>query len=166
MNALWPGHTSAYFAYAMVGMGAFMVGVTQASLMTILLLFEMTLSYQVVLPLMVLCVVAYVVARATGTVSMYEVTLRHRQDAQERLRIRTMQMRELIQPAQTVVPITASVADMTRVFLEYPVTYRTCSALAEFPASDAGQPDRLPAARPPARSASPLAVSSKRIRGV
>jgi len=32
-------------------------------------------------------------------------------------------MRELIQPAQTVVPLAASVADMTRLFLEYPVKY-------------------------------------------
>ncbi|KWK17282.1 voltage-gated chloride channel protein ClcB [Burkholderia stagnalis] len=123
MQALWPGHTSAYFAYAMVGMGAFMAGATQAPLMAILMIFEMTLSYQVVLPLMVSCVVAYFVARATGTTSMYEITLHHHQDALERLRLRATQMRELIQPAQTVVPLTASVADMTRVFLEYPVKY-------------------------------------------
>ncbi|MBC8824377.1 chloride channel protein, partial [Escherichia coli] len=54
---------------------------------------------------------------------MYEITQHHYQDAQERLRLRTTQMRALIQPAQTVVPLTASVADMTRVFLEYPVKY-------------------------------------------
>ncbi|MCA3855426.1 ClcB-like voltage-gated chloride channel protein, partial [Burkholderia sp.] len=123
MEAVWPGHTSAYFAYAIVGMGAFMAGATQAPLMAILMIFEMTLSYQVVLPLLVSCVFAYFVARATGTTSMYEITQHHYQDAQERLRLRTTQMRALIQPAQTVVPLTASVADMTRVFLEYPVKY-------------------------------------------
>lgn len=123
MEALWQGHTSAYVAYAIVGMGAFMAGATRAPLMAILMIFEMTLSYQIVLPLMVSCVVAYFVARATGTTSMYEITLRHHQDAQERLRIRTTKMRELIQPARTVVPLTASVADMTRMFLEYPVKY-------------------------------------------
>lgn len=123
MDALWPGHTSAYFAYAIVGMGAFMAGATQAPLMAILMIFEMTLSYQVVLPLLVSCVFAYFVARATGTTSMYQITQHHYQDAQERQRLRTTQMRELIQPAQTVVPLTASVADMTRVFLEYPVKY-------------------------------------------
>ncbi|MBN3799952.1 voltage-gated chloride channel [Burkholderia lata] len=123
MQAVWPGHTSAYFAYAIVGMGAFLTGATQAPLMAILMIFEMTLSYQVVLPLLASCVFAYFVARATGTTSMYEITLHHHQDAEERSRIRTTQMRELIQPAQTVVPLTASVADMTRVFLEYPVKY-------------------------------------------
>ncbi|CAN0621157.1 chloride channel protein, CIC family [Burkholderia multivorans] len=123
MEALWPGHTSASFAYAIVGMGALLAGATQAPLMAILMIFEMTLSYQVVLPLMVSCVVAYFVARATGTTSMYEITLRHHQDAQARSRLKDTQMRELIQPASTVVPLTASVADMTRVFLEYPVKY-------------------------------------------
>jgi CIC family chloride channel protein len=123
MEALWPGHTSASFAYAIVGMGALLAGATQAPLMAILMIFEMTLSYQVVLPLMVSCVVAYFVARATGSTSMYEITLRHHQDAQARSRLKATQMRELIQPASTVVPLTASVADMTRVFLEYPVKY-------------------------------------------
>ena len=53
-HALWPHATSAPFAYAMVGMGAFLAGATQAPLMAILMIFEMTLSYQVVLPLMLL----------------------------------------------------------------------------------------------------------------
>ena len=44
---------SAPLAYAVVGMGAFLAGATQAPLMAILMIFEMTLSYQVMLPLMV-----------------------------------------------------------------------------------------------------------------
>ncbi|WP_179404603.1 ClcB-like voltage-gated chloride channel protein [Burkholderia guangdongensis] len=138
MHALFPAHTSAAFAYAIVGMGAFLAGATQAPLMAILMIFEMTLSYEVVLPLMVSCVVAYFVARATGTTSMYEITQHRYRDEEERMRLRATQMRELIQPAQTVVPLAASVADMTRVFLEYPVKYlyvtddagRFCGAVA------------------------------------
>jgi CIC family chloride channel protein len=83
----------------------------------------MTLSYQVVLPLMLSCVVAYFVARAIGKTSMYEITLRRHADEEERSRLRATQMRELIKPADTVVPLAASVQDMTRVFLEYPVKY-------------------------------------------
>ncbi|PLZ03973.1 chloride channel protein [Burkholderia sp. WAC0059] len=124
MHALWPhGGTPAPFAYAMVGMGAFLAGATQAPLMAILMIFEMTLSYEVVLPLMLSCVVAYSVARATGTASMYEITLQRNRDEQERMRLRAVLVRELIRPAQTVVPAGASVAEMTRVFLEYPVKY-------------------------------------------
>jgi CIC family chloride channel protein len=123
MHALWPHATSAAYAYAMVGMGAFLAGATQAPLMAILMIFEMTLSYQVVLPLMLSCVVAYFIARAIGKTSMYEITLRRNREEQERSRLRATQMRELIRPAQTVVPPNASVHDMTRVFLEYPVKY-------------------------------------------
>lgn len=123
MHALWPHGTSAPFAYAMVGMGAFLAGATQAPLMAILMIFEMTLSYQVVLPLMLSCVVAYFVARATGKASMYEITLHRNREEAERLRLRMTQMRELIRPADTVVHEDATVQDMTRVFLEYPVKY-------------------------------------------
>jgi chloride channel protein, CIC family len=123
MHALWPHGTSAPFAYAMVGMGAFLAGATQAPLMAILMIFEMTLSYQVVLPLMLSCVVAYFAARAIGKTSMYEITLHRNREEKERLRLRATQMRELIRPPQTVVQPNASVQDMTRVFLEYPVKY-------------------------------------------
>ncbi len=123
MQALLPGHVSAAYAYAIVGMGAFLAGATQAPLMAIIMIFEMTLSYQVVLPLMVSCVVAYFAARALGQTSMYEITLRRHREEEERLRLKATQMRALIQPAQTVVRPEASVAEMTRVFLEYPVKY-------------------------------------------
>lgn len=123
MQALLPGHVSAAYAYAIVGMGAFLAGATQAPLMAIIMIFEMTLSYQVVLPLMVSCVVAYFAARALGQSSMYEITLRRHREEEERRRLKATQMRALIQPAQTVVRLDASVAEMTRVFLEYPVKY-------------------------------------------
>ncbi len=123
MQALWPGHVFATPAYAMVGMGAFLAGATQAPVMAILMIFEMTLSYPVMLPLMVSCVIAYFVARASSQHSMYDITLHRHRDAQERARLRTARMHDLLQPAQTVVPLTASVDDMARVFLDYPVKY-------------------------------------------
>jgi chloride channel protein, CIC family len=122
-HAVWPQGTSGAFAYAMVGMGAFLAGATQAPLMAILMIFEMTLRYQIVLPLMLSCVVAYFVARAIGKTSMYEITARRQADEQERMRLRATHMRELIKPAETIVPLTATVQEMTRVFLEYPVKY-------------------------------------------
>ncbi|KAF1024717.1 MAG: hypothetical protein GAK40_01504 [Burkholderia plantarii] len=69
------------------------------------------------------CVVAYFGARALGQRSMYEIKLRRHRDEEERLRLKATQMRALIQPAQTVLSLESSVADMTRVFLEYPVKY-------------------------------------------
>ncbi|KND57612.1 Chloride channel protein [Candidatus Paraburkholderia schumanniana] len=123
VHAIWPDSTSAPYAYAMVGMGAFLAAATHAPLMAILMIFEMTLSYQVMLPLMLSCVIAYFIARTSEQTSMYEVTLRRNREEKERLRLASTQMRELVKPADTVVPLTANIKDMTRVFLEYPVKY-------------------------------------------
>lgn len=76
VHALWPGATSQPFAYAIVGMGALLAAGTRAPLMAILMVFEMTLSYEVVLPLMLGCVLAYFTARATGGPVMYAAAMR------------------------------------------------------------------------------------------
>ena len=58
-----PHFTSAPTAYALVGMGGFLAATTHAPLTSILMLFEMTLDYQIVLPLMLTCVTAHYTAR-------------------------------------------------------------------------------------------------------
>jgi CIC family chloride channel protein len=63
MHLVMPHLTSQLAAYAVVGMGAFLAATTHAPLTSILLIFEMTLNYDVVLPLMLACVTAHYVAR-------------------------------------------------------------------------------------------------------
>jgi chloride channel protein, CIC family len=63
MHLAMPHLTSQLSAYAVVGMGAFLAATTHAPLTSILLIFEMTLNYDVVLPLMLACVTAHYVAR-------------------------------------------------------------------------------------------------------
>jgi len=123
MHAAFPNATAQPFAYAIVGMGAFLAGASQAPLMAILMIFEMTLSYQVMLPLMAASVVAYFVVRSANAGSMYEITLMRRQQQNERLRLRTLHVRDLIEPAQTVVLPTADLSEMGTLFLQFPVKY-------------------------------------------
>jgi len=123
MNTLWPQATSLPFAYAIIGMGAFLAAATSAPLMAILMIFEMTLSYQVMLPLMLSCVIAYFVAQVTNGTSMYEITIKRHREEQNLLRIRGMQIRDLIQKTETVVGMSASAKDMARLFLQHPVKY-------------------------------------------
>jgi CIC family chloride channel protein len=122
-HALLPEVAMAMPAYAIVGMGAFLAGTTYAPLMAIMMIFEMTLNYQVVLPLILACIAAYLVARATGKRSMYQVTIHRHREAENRLRLQGLHMRELMRPADTVLPLEASVDEMARMFLEYPVKY-------------------------------------------
>jgi CIC family chloride channel protein len=58
-----PHSLSQLSAYAVVGMGALLAATTHAPLTSILLIFEMTLDYDVVLPLMLASVTAHYVAR-------------------------------------------------------------------------------------------------------
>jgi CIC family chloride channel protein len=63
LHFVHPHLTSQIAAYAVVGMGSFLAATTHAPLTSILLIFEMTLDYEVVLPLMLACVTGHYVAR-------------------------------------------------------------------------------------------------------
>ena len=62
LHFVHPHLTSQIAAYAVVGMGSFLAATTHAPLTSILLIFEMTLDYEVVLPLMLACVTGHYVA--------------------------------------------------------------------------------------------------------
>ncbi|MHA6880837.1 ClcB-like voltage-gated chloride channel protein [Ralstonia pseudosolanacearum] len=85
MHALLPGAAPVPVSYAVVGMGALLAATTHAPLMSILMIFEMTLSYQVVLPLMLACITGYVTAHATGAPSVYARALARNRDDTLRL---------------------------------------------------------------------------------
>lgn len=80
-HGMWPGGTSDSAVYVVVGMGAFLAASTHAPLTAILMIFEMTMSYHAMLPLMLACVVAYVVAHSLCDLSAYEATVRRHRDA-------------------------------------------------------------------------------------
>lgn len=62
-------------AFALVGMGAFFAAVVRAPMTSILIVFEMTGSYKLVLPLMVANAAAYVTARSFNPTSIYDALL-------------------------------------------------------------------------------------------
>jgi CIC family chloride channel protein len=65
-------------AYALVGMGAVVAAATDAPLTGILIVFEMTNDYQIMMPLMIATVIAYLVARHLEPDSLYSGWLRRR----------------------------------------------------------------------------------------
>ena len=62
VNMIFPATSAPYPAYALVGMAAVFSAVSRASLTSIVMLFEMTRNYNIILPLMFACVVADVAA--------------------------------------------------------------------------------------------------------
>ena len=122
-QAALPGTVSPPFTYAMIGMGSFLAAATHAPFMAIVIVFEMTLSYEIVLPLMLGCVIAYFVARAQRESSMYSATLREARRSEEREPWRSLAVAELIKPAAPCVGEDAGFAQVERAFLEHPVRY-------------------------------------------
>ncbi|HEX6240225.1 MAG TPA: chloride channel protein, partial [Polyangiales bacterium] len=62
-------------AFALVGMGAFFAAVIRAPLTSVLIIFEMTRSYELILPLMIANTVAYMFARGAHRLPIYEALL-------------------------------------------------------------------------------------------
>jgi FimV-like protein len=79
-NAL-PAGTAPPNAYGVVGMGAMLAGTTHAPLMSILMVLEMTMEYQIVLPLMLAIITAHYTARRyTAIRPMYADALLPREE--------------------------------------------------------------------------------------
>lgn len=123
VHALWPAVTSAPYAYAMVGMAAFLSASTLAPAVAILMIFEMTLSYQIILPLMLSCVIAFFVARSRIHVPMYDVLYHRTCRELKKIRLSQTRIEELIQPATTVVTPDTGVRALLSMFEQHPVRY-------------------------------------------
>jgi CIC family chloride channel protein len=65
-------------AYALVGMGALVAGTTHAPITAILILFELTNDYRIILPVMLAVVFSTLVARKLNRESIYTLKLRRR----------------------------------------------------------------------------------------
>ena len=70
-HIFFPQATAGPHAYAVIGMGAFLAATTQAPLTAILIVFDMTLNHEIILPLMLACVSAYTVSAAFRKQSIY-----------------------------------------------------------------------------------------------
>jgi len=71
----FPGTTATPAAYALAGMGAMLAGTTQAPLTAILMIFELTGEYAVILPLMIACTASMIVCRVLRFESIYTQSL-------------------------------------------------------------------------------------------
>src|SRR5438045_5238613 len=78
VHFLLPSFTSAPGSYAAVGMGALVAGATAAPLTGVMMMFELTASYQIVLPLLVACGSAAAVVNGILGGSIYTLGARRR----------------------------------------------------------------------------------------
>ena len=113
LHSALPTMTSEPAAYALIGMGAFLAATTHAPLTSILMIFEMTLDYQIVLPLMLACVIAHYTAKVYRRgESIYHASLTRAAmpAGEDDWRLRTVEA--LVKPAAAVVPGSMSLQEL------------------------------------------------------
>ena len=111
LKAALPHMTSGSSAFAVVGMGGFLAATTHAPLTSVLMIFEMTLDHQVVLPLILACVTAHYVAKVyRGGASIYRESLVPAAGHESMWQLRTIA--DLIRPAAASVLESSPVEEM------------------------------------------------------
>jgi CIC family chloride channel protein len=75
VHYFFPSVAASAGAYAVVGMGAVVAATTHGPLQAILIIFEMTGDYKIILPLMITCIISCIVARKLCGESIYTFKL-------------------------------------------------------------------------------------------
>lgn len=78
VNHYWPDMTAPAGAYALVGMAAFFSAGARAPISAIIILFEMTRDYDIILPLMFACAISTVLSGWLSRESIYTIKLTQR----------------------------------------------------------------------------------------
>jgi CIC family chloride channel protein len=78
VHMFFPAEAAPTGAYALVGMGALVAATTHAPITAILIIFELTNDYRIMLPLMTSCIIATLLAQRLNKESIYTVKLMRR----------------------------------------------------------------------------------------
>ncbi|SDC45941.1 chloride channel protein, CIC family [Cupriavidus sp. YR651] len=107
----------------LVGMSAFLAATSQAPLMSVLMVFEMTLAPALLLPSMIGAVAAYYTASRCQTMSLYSVVVERAQASAAVERARALRLAGLCDPTDTVIDPDATVAATADKFAETGTRY-------------------------------------------
>jgi len=118
VHAAFPYSTAPPQAYAVVGMGAFLAATTHAPLTAILILFDMTLNHEVILPLMVACVSAYSLSFAIRKDSLYTFRRGPTEEEGEEQRLERLRVRDLMKADPVRVKETARFPEIVQAFVK------------------------------------------------
>ncbi len=111
------------FTYVVVGMGAFLAATSRAPLMAILMVFEMTLSYDIVLPLLLCVVAGYYISGAFSPRSMYAVTAKNNELWKARNQTRNLKVKAILNEGAQTVPASATLEEVLQTFREQIVKF-------------------------------------------
>lgn len=108
VHSLFPDVTASPGAYSIVGMGAVVSATTHGPLSAMLILFEMTGSYKIILPLMLSCIIGTIAARQILRESIYTLKLTRKginiEAGKEVSVLRSMRVKEVMNSQVETIP--------------------------------------------------------------
>ncbi|MFJ9543789.1 chloride channel protein [Streptomyces sp. NPDC101225] len=115
VHHLLPDSAGAVGAYALVGMGAVFAGAARAPITAVVILFELTGEYSIILPLMLAIVLATAVSRLVTRDTIYTLKLRRRgidlEGPAPGARIGTQRVSAVMEPLPSPLATSTSLAD-------------------------------------------------------
>jgi CIC family chloride channel protein len=124
VHIIWPTSTAGVGAYALVGMGAVLAGATHAPITAILIIFELTGDYKIMLPLMISCIIGTLLAMRIQRPSIYTMKLSRRGVDIHRGRapnvLQHVPVSEVMRPAPTSVKPDAHLGRLITRLIEHP----------------------------------------------
>ena len=133
VHRIWPAAAVDPGAFALVGMGAFLSAASRAPVMAVIMLFEMTLSYDIILPLMLCNVIAYYTAKGVAGESLYSASLRRKAAAEPAATLAAARVSDLMKADPPTLPPGAHFAEIAGKFLSVRVNnLYVCEADGKF----------------------------------
>ncbi len=115
-HQLFPSFVAPSGAYALVGMAAVFAGATRAPITSIIMLFEMTMDYTLILPLMIAVVISTIITRSLNRETIYTTKLMRRgvdiHQLEESRPMRTVTVGEVMTRNFPSVLLTMSVSEL------------------------------------------------------
>jgi chloride channel protein, CIC family len=117
IDHIFPAAQPRAWAFALVGMGSFLSAASHAPVMAVIMLFEMTLSYDIILPLLLCSVIAYYTAKSLEGESLYSEALKRKAAAVPDPSLGEGRVVDMMRANPPVITPTARFADIARMFL-------------------------------------------------
>jgi CIC family chloride channel protein len=116
VHGLFPMLTATPGAYALVGMGAVVAGTTRAPVAAVLIIFEMTSDYHIILPLMFACTFGLVISTLLSSESIYTMKLVRRGvnifAGKDLNVLRSIKVAQVMRPDIEIVPPSIGLSDL------------------------------------------------------
>ena len=126
-NILFPSLTASPAAYALVGMGAVVAGTTHAPITAIIIIFELSGNYKIILPMMITCILSTMLASSLKKGSIYTIKLLRRgvdiSGGMEQNILRSMEVGQFMLKDPSTVPEGMRLLDLIRTFKTEDVSY-------------------------------------------